>query len=471
MSRAAGRSGLPGRWTVAAGAGLAVVAWILIGATAAAQELDRARLAAAVDSIVEEALKGGRAAGMSVAVVRGADTIVMKGYGYAELEHKVPTPDRAVYEIGSLTKQFTAAAVLKLEAEGKLSLDDDITKYFPDYPTRGHRIPLRRLLDHTSGIKSYTEMPAFGQLSVMKLPRDTLVKLVSAEPFDFAPGDALVYNNSAYFLLGLVIEKVSGRGYDSYVREHLFEPAGMTDSRYCHERAVVERRAHGYDMTGFGLMRAAYLDHTWPYAAGSLCSTVGDLVAWTRALHGGRILPDAAHRSMITPEPLNSGVRPRYAKGLVVDSIAGRPAISHGGAIHGFQSELAYFPEDTLVIAVLMNTAGPVSPAAVLRSIAEAIYGEAPPVKAAPFTGNADDYVGEYRGVGRGRELVVQIGKGEDGGLTARIGGGRPVPLTYLGNETFDTSRRRITFIRENGRVTGAWVDLISVVSPLERRE
>lgn len=470
MSRGAVRNAAPGGRTVAAGLGLAVVAWILAHAPAVAQGVDRTRLAAAVDSIVADALKDGRAAGMSVAVVRGADTIVLKGYGYAEVEHKVPTPDRAVYEIGSITKQFTAAALLQLEAQGKLSLDDDITEYLPDYPTRGHRIPLRRLLDHTSGIKSYTDMASFRELSVRKLPRDTLVKLFSAEPFDFAPGDALVYNNSAYFLLGLVIEKVSGRGYASYVRENLFEPAGMKDSRYCHERAVVERRAHGYDMTGFGLMRAAYLDQTWPYAAGSLCSTAGDLVAWSRAVHGGRILPDASYRAMLTPEPLNNGYRPRYAKGLIVDSIAGRPAYYHGGAIHGFQSEMAYFPEDTLIIAVLVNTAGPVSPDAVLRSIAEAVYGKAP-VKAAPFTGNAEDYVGEYRGIGRGGELVLRVERAEDGGLTGRVGGGRPAPLAYLGDETFDVNRRRITFVREGGRVTGAWVDMIAVVSRLERQE
>src|SRR5690606_22586626 len=127
MSRGAVRNAAPGGRTVAAGLGLAVVAWILAHAPAVAQGVDRTRLAAAVDSIVADALKDGRAAGMSVAVVRGADTIVLKGYGYAELEHKVPTPDRAVYEIGSITKQFTAAALLQLEAQGKLSLDDDIT--------------------------------------------------------------------------------------------------------------------------------------------------------------------------------------------------------------------------------------------------------------------------------------------------------------------------------------------------------
>ena len=168
-----------------------------------------------------------------------------------------------------------------------MSLDDPLTKYLPDYPTQGHRITIRRLMDHTSGIMGYTEMPTFGRLSVQHDPRDTLVAMIGREPFKFAPGEAVAYNNSAYFLLGLVIEKASGGTYADFVKKNLFDKAGVPDSRYCSERDVVKRRAHGYDMGPTGLLRAAYLDHLWPFAAGSLCSTAWDLVAWNRALHGG----------------------------------------------------------------------------------------------------------------------------------------------------------------------------------------
>jgi D-alanyl-D-alanine carboxypeptidase len=441
----------------------------MLAAPAAAQSYDRARVASVVDSIVTAALADGRAAGASVAVVRGRDTIVLKGYGYADLEFDVPTPDRAIYEIGSVTKQFTAAAILQLAEQGKLGLDDDLTKHLPDYPTHGHRIPIRRLLDHTSGIKGYTELPEFGAFAMRKLARDSLVALFSARPFDFAPGEALVYNNSGFFLLGLIIEKTSGMSYEEFVAKNVFERAGMSDSRYCSERAIVKRRAHGYDMTPDGLVRAAYLDHTWPYAAGSLCSTVGDLVAWNQALHGGRMLSPDSYRELITPGPLNSGLRPRYAKGILADSLLGRRAIHHGGGINGFLSDLKYFPDDTLTIVVLVNTAGPVAPGAISTSIAEAMFGKWS-LQGIAFRGKTEDYAGEYQGVGRGRALVVRIAAGgEKGTLTLQSGQGRVQRLIYLGGESFAANGARYTFVRDGGRVAALRADQGGVYSILKR--
>ena len=433
-----------------------------------AQTSEPARIASAVDSIVAAALEGGRAAGASVAVVRGADTLVMKGYGHADLEFDVATPDRAIYEIGSVTKQFTAAAVLQLVEQGKVNLDAQITEYLPAYPLQGHTLTVRRLLDHTSGIKGYTELPEFGELMVRKLPRDSLVSIFSAKPFDFAPGEAMVYNNSAYFLLGLIIEKTSGMKYEDYVQKNLFERVGMADSRYCSERAVVKRRANGYDARPDGLLRAAYLDHTWPYAAGSLCSTVGDLVAWNRALHGGKLLTAESYRELITPGSLNDGSRLRYAMGLSVDSLLGQRTIRHGGGINGFLSDLSYFPDHDLTIAVLVNTAGPVDPGSITRSIAESIFGKWTPATAR-FNGKAADYVGEYRGVGRGRELIVRIAAGEDA-LTIQVGDGQPSPLVYLGQETFARDGSRYTFVRANGGVSGLRADNVGGYSILTRK-
>ncbi len=434
-----------------------------------AQGRDAKRIAAVVDSIVAEALKDGKAAGMSVAVVWGRDTIVLKGYGYADLELDAPTPERAIYEVGSITKQFTAVAILKLAEEGKLTLDDDITEYLPDFPTHGHRITLRRLLDHTSGIPGYTEFPEFAQLSVHRLPRDTLVDLIASKPLNFPPGEAMVYSNSGYFLLGLVIQKVSGLPYEEYLRRYLFEPAGMTDSRYCSERAVIKRRANGYDIGPSGLMRAAYLDHTWPYAAGSVCSTAWDLVAWNRALHGGKILAPDFYRELITPGILNDGTRLRYAKGLAVDSMLGRRVIQHGGGIYGFLSDLKYFPDDTLTVAVLINTAGPVAPAQISQAIVETIFGPEPE-KGIPFRGSVEDYLGRYRGVGRGREMVIEIlADSASGGLGVRIGGEKPAPLVYLGGETFGRGSARFSFEREGGKVARLRADLVSVYSILRR--
>jgi CubicO group peptidase (beta-lactamase class C family) len=438
-----------------------IVIVTLLGMTLAvsaahAQTWDRARITQTVDSLARDALKDGRAAGLSVAVVRGRDTIVMKGYGFVDLEWDVPTNPRAIYEIGSVTKQFTAAAILQLQEQGKLSLDDELTKHLPKYPTQNHRITIRRLLDHTSGIKGYTELPEFQRFMVMKMPKDSLVALFSSKPFDFAPGEAQVYNNSAFFLLGLVIEKASGMSYAEYVQKNLFEKAGMPDSRYCSENALIKRRAHGYDAGPNGLARAAYLDHTWPYAAGSLCSTVGDLVAWNQALHRGKILTPASYRELISVGTLNDGSRLRYAKGIGVDSAFGRVVLAHGGGINGFLSDLRYFPADSLSVATLINTAGPVNPGNISNRILETIYGQRAAPRSVAFTGNAEEYAGEYRGVGRGRELAFRIAAASDGkGLTIQpIPGAQPAPLLYLGNDVFERGGTRYTFVRENGRIT-----------------
>lgn len=449
---AEGQPGTPGRTTP--------------GRTAAGQTFDRARFAAAVDSIVAAALKPGASAGAAVAVVRGADTLVLRSYGYADVEFDVPMPERAVFEIGSVTKQFTAAAVLQLAEQGKLSLDDDLTKYLPGYPTRGQRVTVRRLLDHTSGIRSYTEVPGFEAMQARKLPRDSLVALFAAEPFDFAPGAEMSYNNSAFFLLGLIVERVSGTSYADYVRRNLFDRAGMPDSRYCGERAVFRRRAHGYQPDSTGLARAAYMDHTWPFAAGSLCSTVNDLVAWNAALHGGRVLGPRAYAELVTPGTLADGTRLRYAKGLAVDSALGRRRLHHSGGIYGFVSELAYYPDDRTSVVVLLNTSGSASPPAMALAIAEALYGRPAP-RAGRFAGDLAQFAGDYRGAKPGPTVRVAV---DSGALTLRTATGAAAPLRYVGGDTFEAGSGRYTFLRDGGRVTRVRADNVSRVTVLSRR-
>jgi CubicO group peptidase (beta-lactamase class C family) len=446
-------------------ASLCVVAPLRLSA-----QTGRAALVGALDSIARAALADHRAAGLSVGVVKGRDTLLLRGYGFADLEFDVPTPDRAIYEIGSVTKQFTASAILQLVEQGKLSLDDDLVKYLPDYPEQGHAIPIRRLMDHTSGIKGYTEMPGFGAISVRKLPRDSLVAMFSKAPFDFAPGERMVYNNSAYFLLGLIIEKVSGKPYADYVRENLFARAGMADSRYCSENEVVKRRAHGYD-TGPGgvLVRAAYLDHTWPFAAGSLCSTAGDLIAWTRALHGGAILGPAAYRELIAPGALADGTPLRYAKGLALSPVAGHRAIHHGGGINGFLSELDYFPDDTAIVVVLVNSTGPVNPGGIATALAARLLGRREPPAGPPFTGDLAALAGTWRGVGRGNPLTVEI-VADSTGLRVRSRGGQFRPLRYIGGDTFEGAEDRYTFLREGGRAVRLRYDGVAMVTTLERQ-
>jgi CubicO group peptidase (beta-lactamase class C family) len=415
----------------------------------------------AVDSIATNALKSGKAAGMSVAVVKGRDTLVLRAYGKADLELDVPTPDRAVYEIGSVTKQFTSAAILQLVEQHKLSLDDDVTKYLPTYPVHGHSVTIRRLMDHTSGIHGYTEIPAFGQIMSRSLPRDSVVAMFGSQPFDFAPGDAMAYSNSAYFLLGLIVEKVSGQSYDQYVKQHLFEPAGMQDSRYCSTSTIVPRRAHGYDFRNDTLRLAAYIDMTWPFSAGALCSTAWDLVAWNQALHTShRLLSAASYHEMITPGKLNDGTVLRYAKGLALDSLEGHRRISHGGGIPGFLSALSYFPDDSLTVVVLVNSAGPVSPDDITRSIVKAVLGEQKQPDVA-FHGQLQDYAGTYSGVARGGKRTLKITIDSTGhGLVAKAAdGGEARALSYLGGDRFHRDEATYNFVRNGGHVATLRVD------------
>jgi CubicO group peptidase (beta-lactamase class C family) len=187
------------------------------------------------------------------AVVKGNDTLLMKGYGKANVEWDVPMPADAMVEIGSVTKQFTAVAILQLRDEGKLSLDDEITKWLPDFDTRGNNLTVRRLLDHTSGLVGLTEMPEFDLLVWnQRFPRDSAYALIKRYPFQFPTGTAQMYNNSAFWLAGLIVEKASGMTYEDYVEQRIFAPLGMTRSMYCHSAESVPRRANGYGVCRMG---------------------------------------------------------------------------------------------------------------------------------------------------------------------------------------------------------------------------
>ncbi|WP_419943186.1 serine hydrolase domain-containing protein [Candidatus Palauibacter sp.] len=429
-----------------------------------------------IHALATTPMEEGRAAGMSIAVVRGADTLLIEEFGHADLELGVPTPPDAVYEVGSVTKQFTAAAVLLLQEEGKLSLDDPLTKWLPDYPVGDRTVTVRRLLDHTSGIKGYTELRhLWAEIAPLELPRDTLVTLFSAEPFEFEPGTAMTYNNSAYFLAGLIIEAASGMSYEDFVEERLFGAAGMENSRYCHKDELVPNRARGYEPGDDGLLPAPYLNHIWPYAAGSLCSTARDLMAWNQALHGdgegGEILSPESYRLMITPEPLLDGTELRYAKGVAITDRDGTKGIRHGGGIFGFVTDLRYYPAEDLSIAVLINTAGGVASSDIAQQVEDVILGQRAEVMPIPFDGDAAPYAGRYEGPARGQRLVAEVGI-EDGQLTIDAGPGSAGALTWLGGDTFGRGSTRFRFVRNaDGVVDELRMDVTSGHYVLRRVE
>jgi CubicO group peptidase (beta-lactamase class C family) len=424
---------------------------------ASAQSAD---LAAFVDSIASDYLEAGTLAGMSVGVVQGSDTLLLRAYGHADLEWDVPMPENAIFQIGSVTKQFTAAAALMLWEQGKLDLDADLSAYLPDFDTQGHAVLVRRLFDHTSGIKGYTEMPVFGTISPQALPRDTLLRLIEAEPFDFEPGTAEIYNNSAFFLLGLIIEKVSGQSYEDFLEEHVFSKAGMDDSSYCSNSTILPNRAHGYQASGEGLQRAAYLNHTWPYAAGSLCSTVGDMISWNRALHGGRVLGDEAYHLMTTPEPLLDGTEIRYGKGLALFTGPGGRMIEHGGGINGFLSNSRYYPDEDAIVVLLVNATGPAGAGGVAAAIGSHLFGDESEPVASTYSGDLSAFVGHYSGASRGRQMTARVAMNEEGQLTIRAGG-TAQPVDFLEGTTFSRGTTRYTFDMVEGAPVRLRIDLV----------
>ncbi|MGH9888071.1 MAG: serine hydrolase domain-containing protein, partial [bacterium] len=352
--------------------------------TVAAQTQSRAALVERLDMIAGTPVKSGAVAGMAVAVVKGRDTLLLKGYGLSDIENQVPVTPQTVFRIGSITKQFTSSAVMQLVEQGKVDLDDDMSKYIPQYPTRGRRIPVRYLLNHTSGIPSYTDVgPRFGNVARLDLSHDSLVAVIASDSLVFEPGTHFYYNNPGYYMLGMLLEKVTGKPYGDYLAERLFAPNGLSSTVYCDTKRIIPHRAQGYDRAQGKLVNTEYISMQLPYAAGSLCSTVGDLVSWTNKLAGGQVVLPASYKQMTTPVTLPSKRPMSYGFGLTVDTIGGRRLVSHGGGINGFISSLMFVPEESLTVAVLANTS-PAPSDATAANLIRAVLGLPTPAPPAP---------------------------------------------------------------------------------------
>lgn len=395
------------------------------------------------DSLFRTNVDSSYIAGASVIVFRKGQKILNKSYGYASMELSVPMPEEASFEIGSVTKQFTAAAILKLVDEGKLSLDDDFTDYL-DFNTKGRFITINNLLNHTSGIPSYTEIPEFQDLSVHQYNRDTLVRLVEQKDFLFEPGEALIYNNSAYFFLGLIIEKITEKSYSEYLDEQFFEPLGMINTYYCSTSEVISNKANGYNYSESGLKQKGYIDHTWPYSAGSLCSTSEDLLVWMRALHEGKILNEQLYTLLTIPGQLNDGTKIRYARGLVNFMNFGNQQIGHGGGIPGFLSETRYFPDDDLYIICLVNTVSPKGAGFFAEELTWKLLDkqEYEPVE---IDIDLASLSGKYSGQVRGRIISVEITALSNSVAISSGGQGSGDTLkTYIGQQTWMDGNSRV---------------------------
>ena len=338
--------------------------------------------AQSVDALFGSVLQG-RSPGATVLVAQDGRIQLERGYGLADVEGRVPVTAGTRFRIGSLTKQFTAAAILRLQEQGKLSVQDKLSKFIPDYP-RGDEVTLHHLLSHTSGIHSYTNKPGFLETVTTSATPEALIDSFKNDAFDFDPGQKWLYSNSGYFLLGYIVEKASGQSYASYLRQTFFEPLGMRDTGVHVAGVPLEREALGYGFEQGEVKRAPDWNLSRAGGAGSLYSTVGDLYRWDEAVFTGKVLQPANLQTALTPVKV-AGDDPAQAKesgygyGWQIGQMRELQEISHGGGLAGFLSYLLRLPERRFTVAVLVNCAPPppgIDPGRMANEIAELYLGE-----------------------------------------------------------------------------------------------
>lgn len=309
-----------------------------------------------VDDYIQGEMKKRQIPGVSVAVVREGKVLLAKGYGAANVEHATPATADTVYELASVTKQFTATAIMMLAEEGKLALDDKITKHLTGLPTAWENVTVRHLLNHTSGIKSYTSVANFFSFARKDFTQDEILQLVAKDPLEFQPGEKWNYNNTGYFLLGMIVEKVSGQTYEAFLKARIFQPLGMNSSRLNNFQEIIPNRAQGYALKNNRMVNCDYLSPTQPFSAGALLSTVSDMAKWDAALYTEKLLKKSSLDAMWTETKLADGKMQDYGFGWSVGKHRGHKMIGHSGGINGFSTHISRFVDDKLTVIVLANS-------------------------------------------------------------------------------------------------------------------
>jgi CubicO group peptidase (beta-lactamase class C family) len=408
------------------------------GATKAqpsAQPLDIPRLMTVADSAAQAHILTGLTPGMSVGVAQNGQLVLARFYGKANVEAGADVNSRTMYKVGSITKQFTAAIVMRLMEEGKLSLSDPITKYLPDYPTQGHHVTIRHLLNHTSGIKAFRVMHEENrQRFRLDLTYPEMVEMFAKQPFEFEPGEKYEYNNFGYYLLGEIIGRVTNIPYQDYLEREFLQPLGLVNIMYCEASRVIPQRAAGYEHDGKEVVNARYLSMRVGPAAGGLCATTGDLLLWTHLLHSGRVVSPASLQQMTAPTVLANGDTIGYGYGLQLGELGPHQQIYHGGGANGFVSSLAHYPKEGLTVVVMANSVS-AKPIEVVKALARtALHIK---VQDLPLT---PEHIARYSGIytyksgAKTRELKVYE---QNGKLHAQVVGGRPFRLRSQGSHVF----------------------------------
>ncbi len=328
-----------------------------------------------IDALVLGELKRQFVAGAQVAIAQDGRVVYTKGYGFRDLEDRLPVDVGTSFAIGSVTKQFTAAAIMQLQDQGKLNVGDKLSVYLPDAP-HATEVTLRDMLTHTSGIVGFTEQPNFSLLLPTPATPERIVSTIAAAPLAFSPGTDWQYSNTNFVLLGMVIAKVSHESYPDYLQEHFFGPLGLRRSWFTRTEAMHSDDARGYTEFMYGLPdeHASLADWSWYDAAGGLTMSAADLARWDVALDGGRVVSPGAFAQMSTTYHLKNGKATGYGFGLGVGSVFGRPTVGHDGLVSGFSAENLTFPKDRVAIVLLVNGDN-FSYIPLIRQIAAVVYG------------------------------------------------------------------------------------------------
>lgn len=430
--------------------------WLLFAAHCAAQEVN-----STVEEYMGAVVKTRRFSG-SILIARGGEVLVSRGYGMANLEDEVPNTPQTKFRIGSLTKQFTAVAVLILQERGALSLQDAVCNYLPRCPAAWRPITIRHLLTHTSGIRNsdYTEP--------VKLPMSAAntVERLEGAPLEFAPGRLFRYSNSNYILLGHVIERASGEPYDTFLQENIFRPLQMNDTGYDYPRRLLKHRAAGYSARGEVTVNAQYVDMSVPYSAGGLYSTTEDLYRWDQALYTERLLSKKSLAEMFT------AFKGHYGYGWYVDEQGGHRFMSHSGWIDGFAASLGRYPDDRVTVIVLSNMdSAPVN--TIARNVGAIVLGmrhEAPEGRRAIRIDSKiyDAYIGRYEVA---PDFIITITK-EGDRLFGEANGHPQVELFPTSENEFFVREfdAKIKFIKsDRGQVTYAIVNINGHATPARK--
>ena len=332
-----------------------------------------------VDSYISAQLREQRIPGLALAVIRDGRVVKSQGYGLGNIELQVPVTPDTVFQLGSIGKQFTATAILMLAEDGKVSLDDKITRYFPSAARKWNGITIRQLLNHTSGLADYTDDKyiAPGGLTPLheELSDGEILRRFTTLPFNFRPGEKWSYSNTGYAILGFLIAKVSGQSYGDFLRARIFKPLGMSATRVISESDIVPNRATGYILEKNEIKNQLWVSPHWnTLADGALYSTAADMTKWDAAITARALLKGESYAQMWTPAPLNDGKNYPYGFAWDLLEVNGHRLQEHGGAWQGFTAHYARYPDDHLSVIVLTNLeSGPSNPEKIAHEVA-ALY-------------------------------------------------------------------------------------------------